>query len=116
MNGCVQKFTGCWKGNEFKQQATKKRSLCNESLFLNCTMSVFIQVENLPSKEIVTGFHARTIHTGTMTFVYWTVEAGHSIPLHSHLHEQVAHVLNGEFELTVADETRILTPGLVAVI
>jgi quercetin dioxygenase-like cupin family protein len=76
----------------------------------------FVQIESLPSKEIVKGYHARTIHTGTMTFVYWAVEKGHSIPEHSHLHEQVAHVLSGEFELTVDGETRVLTPGLVAVI
>ncbi|HEV7330076.1 MAG TPA: cupin domain-containing protein [Flavisolibacter sp.] len=76
----------------------------------------FIQTENLPSKEIIRGYQAQTIHTGTMTLVYWTVEAGHAMPMHSHLHEQVAHVLSGEFELTVDGETRLLTPGLVAVI
>lgn len=79
-------------------------------------MSAFKQIETLPSKEIVKGYHARTIHTGTMSFVYWTVEAGHAIPLHSHPHEQVAHVLEGEFELTVDDETKVLVPGIVAVI
>lgn len=76
----------------------------------------FIQTETLPSKEIIKGYHGRTIHTGTMTFMYWTVEAGCTMPLHSHRHEQVAHVLSGEFELTVDGETRILTPGVVAVI
>lgn len=76
----------------------------------------FVVLESLPSKEIVKGYHARTIHTGTMTFVYWTVEAGHAIPLHSHPHEQVAHVREGLFELTVDGETRVLEPGTVAVI
>lgn len=76
----------------------------------------FIPTESLPAKEIIQGYHAQTIHTGTMSFVYWTVEAGHSMPMHAHLHEQVAHVLSGEFELTVDGETRVLTPGLVAVI
>jgi quercetin dioxygenase-like cupin family protein len=76
----------------------------------------FIQTDSLPIKEVLKGYHARTIHTGTMTFVYWSVEAGHAIPIHSHLHEQVAHVLSGEFELTVDDETRVLKPGFVAVI
>lgn len=76
----------------------------------------FIEIENLPSKEIVRGYHARTVHTGTMTFVYWTVEAGYAIPEHSHPHEQVAHVMSGEFELAVAGEAMILKPGIVAVI
>lgn len=82
---------------------------------LLCGMS-FVQIESLPSKEIIKGYHARAIHTGTMTFVYWTVEAGCAIPLHSHLHEQVAHVLSGEFELTVDGKTEVLKPGIVAVI
>lgn len=51
-----------------------------------------------------------------MTFVYWTVEAGHTMPEHSHPHEQAAHVLMGEFELTVAGETKTLKPGIVAFI
>ena len=76
----------------------------------------FVEIESLLSKEIVKGYHARTIHTGTMTLVYWTVEAGHSILVHSHMHEQIAHVLEGKFELTVDEETKILEPGIVAVI
>lgn len=76
----------------------------------------FVEIGALPSKEIVKGYHARTVHTGTMTFVYWTVEPGCSIPEHSHPHEQVAHVLSGSFQLTVDGETRVLEPGVVAVI
>ena len=38
------------------------------------------------------------------------------MPLHQHLHEQVAHVLQGKFELTVDGETKLLEPGIVAVI
>ena len=88
-----------------------------QSLFCPLHLQMaFIEIEKLPAKEIVKGYHARTVHTGTMTFVYWTVEAGYAIPLHSHPHEQVAHVLSGEFELTVKGKTRILTQGLVAVI
>lgn len=79
-------------------------------------MSVFVNTGKLPSKEVITGYQARTIHTGTMTFVYWTVEAGKEMPQHSHRHEQVAHVLSGQFELTVGGETEVLEPGMVAVI
>lgn len=76
----------------------------------------FVTVDSLPSKEVLKGYRGRTIHTGTMTFMYWTVEAGAVMPIHSHVHEQVAHVLKGKFELTVNGETRILEPGTVAVI
>jgi len=76
----------------------------------------FVNLEELPSKELIKGFHGRAIHTGTLTFMYWNVEAGAAIPEHSHPHEQVAHVLNGSFELVVDGEARVLEPGLVAVI
>jgi quercetin dioxygenase-like cupin family protein len=76
----------------------------------------FINLDELSPKELIKGFRGRASHTGTMTFMYWNVEAGASIPVHSHPHEQVAHVLNGSFELSVNGETRILEPGLVAVI
>ncbi len=76
----------------------------------------FVELNTLPSKEIIPGYTAQTIHNGTMTFVYWTVKAGAAMPLHQHLHQQVAHVLSGEFELTVNGETKVLKPGLVAVI
>jgi quercetin dioxygenase-like cupin family protein len=76
----------------------------------------FVEVPALATKEIVPGYTARAIHTGTMTFVYWTVTEGAVMPEHSHLHEQIAHVLKGRFELTVDGETRVLEPGTVAVI
>ena len=76
----------------------------------------FIEVANLPAKEVIKGYHARTIHTGTMSFVYWQVDAGAAMPMHSHIHEQIAHVLEGKFELVVNGETQLLEPGIVAVI
>ena len=76
----------------------------------------FVELNTLATTEVITGYTARSIHTGTMTFMYWTVEEGSIMPMHNHIHEQVAHVLKGRFELTVDDETKILEPGMVAVI
>ena len=76
----------------------------------------FVELTGLVSKEIIKGYRARSIHTGAMTFMYWTVEAGAAMPVHTHMHEQVAHVLKGKFELTVDGETKTLEPGMVAVI
>lgn len=76
----------------------------------------FITVQELPAKEIVPGGVARVIHTGPMSFVYWQAKAGAYFPMHQHPHQQVAHVLQGKFELTVGSETRILEPGITAVV
>lgn len=77
---------------------------------------VFNELTQFTEKEVIPGYKARAIHTGSMTFMYWTVKAGAEMPQHQHLHEQVAHVLEGSFELTVNGETRLLSPGIVAVI
>jgi quercetin dioxygenase-like cupin family protein len=76
----------------------------------------FISLAQLPSKEIINGYTARVVHTGTLTLMYWSVTAGCEMPVHTHMHEQVAHVLKGRFELSLDGETRVLEPGTVAVI
>ena len=76
----------------------------------------FIDIATLNKKEVIAGYTGKTFHTGTITFMYWTVEEGAVMPEHQHVHEQIAHVLKGKFELTVAGETRLLEPGIVAVI
>jgi quercetin dioxygenase-like cupin family protein len=76
----------------------------------------FVHITDTPGREVIPGYRAHAVHSGTMTFMYWTVQAGAVMPVHQHLHEQVAHVLQGTFELTVEGETRLLEPGIVAVI
>ena len=51
-----------------------------------------------------------------MTFAYWKIEAGAIFPKHSHPHEQVATMLNGEFEFSVGNEKRIMKQGDVAIV
>lgn len=76
----------------------------------------FVDVSTLNEKEVLPGYRGKAVHTGTMTFMYWTVDEGAVIPEHKHLHEQVANVLKGTFELTVDGQTQLLEPGKVAVI
>jgi len=51
-----------------------------------------------------------------MTVAYWDIEGGAAMPEHSHSHEQIVNLVEGEFELTVGDELRTLSPGTVAII
>ena len=76
----------------------------------------FQNLDEISEREIVAGYRARFIHTEKLTLAYWTVEAGAALPEHSHPHEQIANVLEGEFELTVDGESQIMIPGQVAVI
>ena|SRR6185295_17389873 len=76
----------------------------------------FITLSEIPSKEIVPGFHGRFIHSQHMTVAYWDIQAGHSIPTHNHIHEQIVNVIRGKLELTIDKETRILDAGMSAII
>jgi quercetin dioxygenase-like cupin family protein len=73
-------------------------------------------IEKLTSKEVVPGYTGRAVHTSNNTYMYWETKANAIMPKHNHMHEQVAHLLEGEFELTVDEETYRLTPGMVVVI
>jgi quercetin dioxygenase-like cupin family protein len=74
------------------------------------------KLSELESREVVAGFHGKFVHSENMTFVYWQIDAGSTLPEHAHPHEQVANILEGTFELRVNGETVTLEPGNVAVI
>ena len=75
-------------------------------------MHEFIDLEKLPERELVPGFHARLIHTGKMTVAHVTARKGSTLPAHKHFHEQVTNIISGELEMTVRGETVISTPGM----
>ncbi len=66
--------------------------------------------------EITKGFTARMIHTENMTIAFVDVEAGAVLPEHSHPHEQVTNLLEGQFEFDLAGEKMLLEPGKTVVI
>jgi quercetin dioxygenase-like cupin family protein len=74
------------------------------------------EINNLPVKEIVAGFHARFIHTEQMTLAFVEIAEGSILPEHAHFHEQCTRVLEGELALTINGITHIYTKGQVAVI
>ncbi len=76
----------------------------------------FVKLDDQPEKVLVPGTRARFVHSDRMTTAYWTFEPGAVLPAHSHPHEQVTNVLEGEFEMTVGGEVRRIRPGDVAVI
>jgi len=74
------------------------------------------QWEKLEPRTIIPGFHGRFVHSGTMTFVLWKIDAGALLPEHTHPHEQVVHQFEGELEVTVEGVTTVLKAGMVAVV
>lgn len=66
--------------------------------------------------EPLPGFVGKVVHSATMSFVLWRIRAGSVLPEHSHVHEQVVHMIEGEFEIAVDGETLRYGPGMVGVI
>lgn len=76
----------------------------------------FTDLNEIPQTELIPGYHVRFVHSDTMTIAYWQIEAGSSLPEHSHPHEQILNLMEGEFELTVDGVPHHLTPGNVFVL
>lgn len=74
------------------------------------------EIHKIKPREVFPGFQGRFIHSKTMTFAYWEVRKGSTVPEHSHMHEQVVNMLEGEFDLTVGGYSKTLSQGMVAII
>ncbi len=70
----------------------------------------FTNLKDIEEKEIIPGYRVRFVHSKNMTFAYWNIKEGASLLEHSHPHEQVANVTEGEFELKVGGEIKVLKP------
>ena len=54
-----------------------------------------VDLEKVPSKEILPGYTGRFVHTETMTVAYWSVKKGSVLPKHNHHHEQITLLRTG---------------------
>jgi quercetin dioxygenase-like cupin family protein len=76
----------------------------------------FIDLADRAARDVVPGFHGKFVHTDGVTVAFWDIDAGASLPSHAHPHEQVTCVIDGQLEMTVGDETRVMTAGMVVTI
>lgn len=75
-----------------------------------------IDILKIPQREIIAGFKARFVHSEHTTIAYWDIKAGSELPMHSHMHEQIAIVTEGEFQMTVDGITEVYKPGMLLII
>ena len=75
-----------------------------------------LTLDDIEPKELMPGFFGRFIHSQGMTVAHWDIKAGSELPTHSHPQEMIINFMEGEFELTVDQETRTLRPGDIVVI
>ena len=67
-------------------------------------------------KELLPGINARTFWGENMLAAVVDLDANVHLPLHSHPHEQLGIVIEGQIEFNVAGEVKVLQPGEVYVI
>ena len=75
-----------------------------------------IDLGTIEKNELLPGLKVRFVHSDNVTIAFWDIKAGSLLPKHAHIHEQIAQVTEGEFELTIEDNTFLLKQGLIAII
>ncbi len=68
----------------------------------------YLKLKDIESKEIVKGYRAGFFHSGNMTIAYREVEAGAELPMHSHPHEQVSTIVEGNFKFNFDGNIKII--------
>jgi len=76
----------------------------------------FVKLDDLNELELAPGITARVVTADCVTVAHVSIAAGSLLPEHSHHHEQVVNVIDGELELTVEGTPHSLTPGKVMVL
>ena len=76
----------------------------------------FIDPSTLPHAEPKPGWHGRFFHSEHMTFSYYEIDVGATLHAHSHPNEEVWHIIEGEVDLTLGEETRRVRAGYAVVI
>lgn len=74
-------------------------------------------LSNIPEKELMPGFHGKIVHSDKMTLVYWRVVKDSEAPTHHHeTIEQIVTVIEGQLELTVDGEAKVLSKGDIVIV
>ena len=74
-------------------------------------MSYFIDSESRGTMDLVAGARTRTFWGENMLFSLVEIDANSEVPRHVHPHEQSGVVLEGEMEMGIGDEVKLLRRG-----
>ena len=72
--------------------------------------------EEIPWTDKFPGAKVKFLHGERMTVTLWQFEPDTDLPEHSHPHEQITMVREGNIRLDVDGESRVLGPGDILVI
>lgn len=72
---------------------------------------MFIETTNLVKREIFEGVNIGVVWGERIMMSFLDLAPHSVVPPHRHPHEQMGTVLKGEFELKIADQSRLLHEG-----
>ena len=75
-----------------------------------------VTIQTIPSREIVPGYYGKYYHAQQMSIGWLDAKAGFSVPIHSHLHEQVSYVEEGQLLFTIEGQEFLLEAGMAITI
>ncbi len=70
-----------------------------------------MNIEDIEIQRLLPGTEVRFIHSDRMTVAHWHFDPDIDLPEHSHHHDQISTVVEGEFELTLNGVTERLSAG-----
>ena len=79
-------------------------------------MNKKLNIKNLKQREIIPGFNGKFVNGENITWAFWDIKKDSSIPNHFHIHEQIMHVISGDFEFTINGLTSVFSEGDTIVI
>jgi len=71
----------------------------------------FFVIDELERKKLGDGVHIQVMPGDREMMVFYSIDAGGVIPMHSHPHEQMGMVIEGSIELDIDGERRSVSPG-----
>lgn len=74
-------------------------------------MSYFLDASDRKAMELVPGARTKTFWGEHMLLSLVEVDANALVPLHTHTHEQGGIIIEGELEMGVDGEVKLLKPG-----
>jgi len=76
----------------------------------------FCNINDIPEKEIIPGYFLKLVHTENVTIAYWRILKNMAMPEHAHPNEQTTNIIEGEFEIIINNQHRIIKSGDIVVI
>ena len=73
-------------------------------------------IKDIPVRHVMNGIDGHYAHGAQTTFGWVMISSGTKMPAHSHPHEQVTFIVEGELEMTIGGETKLLKQGMYEVI